>query len=306
MPSYGNATPTSGTPAGAAPAGNKAYRPDVGSYLTDAEYAAHQQNLPLTQLKASTGIQTGATNDIASHAAQLQSSQADQAARLAQSQLMAQTAAQQGLASQAAGFESQHLGETAGYASQAAKEKAGYDTSAMTLQQSLAQKQSAAEAALQAQAETRRIEEVPQLLQGLGIGGAGGVGGAGVGGVPPPINQANITGEDAARNAAFNRAKDTAGSTGRSAMSALENVMGARGLTGSPYSAGQAGGVIQAGASQLGDVNREQLIQDLAAARQRASEQYQGQIAQRGQDIATRGQNIGLASPLLALLGARY
>lgn len=163
------------------------------------------------------------------------------------------------------------------------------------------------QANLQAQAEQRRLGYIPQLLSNatsaLQLGGGGSKG-------LPEISQASTAGEDAARAAAFARAKDIAGQTGRSALTALQNVMGARGLTGTGIGATGAANVIGAGASQLADVNREQLIQDLANARARASEAYQGAIAQRGQDVALRGQNLNmmqsLTSPLYGLITARY
>lgn len=278
--SYGGKPNT--TPANAAPANNKLYRPDVGSYLTDAEYAQHQQNLPIEALKAQTGVTTGAQKDVMGYGNELQQSQAQQAAKISQAQLAAQTGAQRGLASQQAGLAQAGAGQA----------------------EQLAEKQATAEASLQASAEQRRLGQLPQALGALGISGVGDPGGQAL---PSQVDQASISaGEDSARNAAFAHAKDTAGETGRSAMSALQNVMGARGLTGSPYAVGQAGGVIGAGAQQLGDVNREQLIQALNASRQRASEAYQGQITQRGQDISTRGQNLSLVPSLLGLMTARY
>lgn len=99
------------------------------------------------------------------------------------------------------------------------------------------------------------------------------------------------SGEQAANAAALGRAKDTAGQIGRSAMNSLSDVMGARGMgISSGLGLNEAGGIIGEGARQVGEVNREQQIQALAHNRARASEQYQGNLAQRGQDI---GQSMG-------------
>lgn len=95
------------------------------------------------------------------------------------------------------------------------------------------------------------------------------------------------SGEQAANQAALARAKDTAGQIGRSAMNSLSDVMGARGMgVSSGLGLNEAGGIIGEGARQVGDVNREQQIQALAHNRARASEQYQGNLTQRGQDLS--------------------
>lgn len=162
------------------------------------------------------------------------------------------------------------------------------------------------EAKLQADAEARRIQSIPGLLQTFNSSFNKGGGAS-----PQQVDYGGaIAGEDAANSAAYARAKDTAGNQGRAALNALMDVQGARGIVGSGIGANEAGGVIGAANSNLSDVNREQLIQTLAANRARASEQYQGGIAQRGQDVTMRGQNIAAQSafvnPLLGLVTARY
>lgn len=131
--------------------------------------------------------------------------------------------------------------------------------------------------------------------------------GGGGGPMQPHVEMDPGGAEAAGQSAAFARAKDQAGSIGRSALNSLNDVMGARGITGSGIGVNQAGGVVQEGARQLGDVNREQLIQSLAMARQRASEQYQGNITQRGQDVTQQGNNVNknltIQQSLLGILG---
>lgn len=185
-------------------------------------------------------------------------------------------------------------------------QQAGLQSAAAVQASQLGMQQHEGEAKLQADAEQRRLAQFPQLLQTFNSsfksGGMAEPGHVDYGGA--------IQGEDAANSAAYGRAKDVAGQQGRAALDALHDVMGARGLTGSGISMNRAGGVIGAANSNLADVNREQLIQSLAQNRARASEQFQGNIAQRGQDVSLRGQNISaqqsFINPMLGLITARY
>jgi hypothetical protein len=79
----------------------------------------------------------------------------------------------------------------------------------------------------------------------------------------------------------------------------LQEAGAGRGITGSGLVNSQVGQAVNTGATQLGDVNREQLIQDLTNARQRASEALQA-------GITTRGQNIGLLQGALGGLTVAY
>lgn len=226
----------------------------------------------------------------------------------AQSRIQAEhAAAQQGL--QSAGYEGQGKLQAAGLqgqmglqasANEAAKQQQlssqAYGTQTLNRQ-----------AELQAAADQRRQAAMSGLL-GQAIGGASGlagqilpgglganIGGLGVGGgVGGP---GGVGGEDAARAAAFGRAKDTAGEIGRSAVSALQQNMTGRGLGRSSLANQSTGQVINQGATQLGEVNREQAIQDLQNARQRASEQFQGGLTMRGQNLGFAGNALsGLMS----------
>lgn len=160
------------------------------------------------------------------------------------------------------------------------------------LQESLAEKQMQAESDLQSQAETRRMGALQGLMGGLQGGGG-------------PLAEVSYNGsgiqgaEDSANSNAFARAKDMAGQTGAAALRSLHDVMGARGMNGSPHAAGPESQVINQGANQLGGVINTQLQSQLQANRQKASELYQGGITQRG-------QNIQATSPLVGLIGAKY
>lgn len=169
---------------------------------------------------------------------------------------------------------------------------------ALAAQQAELQKQQMGYGAgLQGQAESRRMQMFSPYLKKMmdSFNKTTTVGpGAGEGGPKPAtVDFGNISAaEDAARQASFARAKDQAGLIARSAMTGLNNAMGARGLAGSRYASGNMAGVVNQGANQLGEINREQAIQDLDVARKRASELYQGGISQRGQDVTMRGQDI--------------
>lgn len=91
---------------------------------------------------------------------------------------------------------------------------------------------------------------------------------------------------------AYARAKDVAGRQGRAAMDALMDVQGARGIVGSGLGVNEAGGIIQEGAAQLGEFNRQQLINRIENERRRQEMIYQGGISQRGQDINQRQQEL--------------
>lgn len=144
-----------------------------------------------------------------------------------------------------------------------------------------------AAAALQAQkfgegqqAQTSLLQNIPMLL-----GAAGGSGstapvtyGAGTGPMPNPAML------QASQEAAFARAKDQTGLIGKSAISGLRDSMAARGTLGSGIEGEETARVLNTGATQLGDVNRQQLEDTLTGATHAADVQYQGGIAQRGQN----------------------
>lgn len=121
------------------------------------------------------------------------------------------------------------------------------------------------------------------------------------GGSAPHVEGPMDQREQDARAAAFAREKDTIGNTTRSALNALSGQMSERGFLGSGYENQGVGRIISGGQGQLGDVAREQTIQDLNRAREAGNLRYQGDITQRGQDLQ-RQQSI------LALLnaGIRY
>ena len=76
------------------------------------------------------------------------------------------------------------------------------------------------------------------------------------------------------------------------------DVASSRGIGGSSIEGGAAADILGGQANNLGEFNREQLIQDLERQRHIADTTYAGNITQRG-------QNLGLAPSLFGLMGAR-
>lgn len=103
-------------------------------------------------------------------------------------------------------------------------------------------------------------------------------------GQQPPVSRANIAGEQAARDAAFARAKEQSGRIAASSLEGLRNSLSRRGISGGGYAQMKGAEALGPAADQLQDFTREQMIQDLGQARHVADTEYSGQIAQRGQD----------------------
>lgn len=102
--------------------------------------------------------------------------------------------------------------------------------------------------------------------------------------------------EQAARAAAFGRAKEQAGQTGLGALNALKQSMESSGQMGGSQEAQGLGQIIGGAQGGVNDFTREQLIQDLNRASGIADETYKGNITQRGQDLARQQAIIGLLS----------
>lgn len=117
------------------------------------------------------------------------------------------------------------------------------------------------------------------------------VGAGGGGGISAPTRLQAPSSVDA-NDALFARAKDKIGQVGRSALTTLRSHLASVGQAGGPEGK-VAGSVINQGVQSLGDILREQTIQDSERARDDARLDFEGQISQRGQDITSRGQDIG-------------
>jgi hypothetical protein len=143
-----------------------------------------------------------------------------------------------------------------------------------------------------------------------GSGGAGGAGGSGGGGflpqggggtsMPGPINYsttsdtpARIAGVDApdmtqANAQIFGRAKDQAGQMGRASLQSLRDELGATGMLGSGSETQGVRDIASRGMGELGEVNRSNAINESQQKADFAKMKYQGDITQRGQDIAAQ------------------
>ena len=125
-----------------------------------------------------------------------------------------------------------------------------------------------------AQAEARRQASLKALMGQYGGGG----GGEAVGG-------GNIAfDEQGARNAAFARAKDQAGSVARSSMDSLREYLGSSGQLGGAKEMQGAQDVMADAAGSVGDYTRDQLMMDLDRAGQISDRNFSG--AHRDKDRA--------------------
>lgn len=104
---------------------------------------------------------------------------------------------------------------------------------------------------------------------------------------------------DAARAAAFARAKEQAGLNANAALESLQDVMGRRGLRGSSIEAGATGDIIQGGGTDIAKVITQQMQDELANIQHVSDTTYQGNIAQRGQDLQAK-------QALLSVLAGLY
>lgn len=146
-------------------------------------------------------------------------------------------------------------------------------------------------AKLQADAEARRLAA---LSSSFGQDSA----------LLPKVGGSNIASdENAARSAAFGRAKDQAGQIARSAMTAVEENVAGRGVAGGGIEALQKAGAIQNASAPLQDLTREQYIQDLNRSADISDQTYAGNITQRGQDVSQKNSQ---KASLLALINQAF
>jgi len=101
--------------------------------------------------------------------------------------------------------------------------------------------------------------------------------------------------ENAARAAAFARAKDQAGKVARSSLTSLREALATSGGLGSGYEAAATGGVLGGATGSLGDFTREQLIQDLDRSRQVSDRERAAGLTERGKGISRQQSLLGLS-----------
>lgn len=139
-------------------------------------------------------------------------------------------------------------------------------------------------------------------LNGPGASGVPGSGVPGGGGVPggsggpsqvraPSEGVAPVDTSEATRGE-FAHAKDQVGQETGGALTGLRSALAGRGLLGSGAESRGTTGVITKGQGQLGEVSRQQASTASELEQKNAETNYQGNVAQRGQDITQRGQDI--------------
>lgn len=158
-----------------------------------------------------------------------------------------------------------------------------YETQAQTkLQADLAAQQAQQSAQLQADAEARRISQL-SAIQGSVL--------------PTVSHGTSLAGDEAAaRSAAFARAKDTAGQTAQASLKALTDVMANSGRMGSSMEASGISDIIGDAGGDINNFTRDELMMDLARAAEIADMEYQGGIAQRGQNLSQVPSLLGMIS----------
>lgn len=144
---------------------------------------------------------------------------------------------------------------------------------------------------------------------GSGTGAGGGTGASGPGGslgglytatsgpvgTGSPVGAIGPIDNSAANAAAFSRAKDTVGRTGRASIDALRGELGATGQLGGGAEVAGVRDAILSGQGQLSDVARSQAINDSGQALDIAKTNQSAAITQRGQDISAQEANARLA-----------
>lgn len=96
-----------------------------------------------------------------------------------------------------------------------------------------------------------------------------------------------------AQRAVFGRAKDRAGQIASSALTGLRSALASRGVLGSGMETQGTVDAAMQGANIIGDVSREEAIQESQRGERAREFQTQAQLQQRGQDISQRGQDLG-------------
>jgi len=122
--------------------------------------------------------------------------------------------------------------------------------------------------------------------------GGGGGGGGGPAATPAPLPSITPPDTSAAQANAFARAKDQVALQTASSLASLRSALAGRGMLGGGGEVRGTQNVLTAGQAQLGDVSREQAIQEGQRLTDFAKAGYEGAITQRGQDITARGQDI--------------
>ena len=109
-----------------------------------------------------------------------------------------------------------------------------------------------------------------------------------------PTTYAPTFNEEAARAAAFGRAKDQAGKTALASLQALQDVMAGRGLRGSSIESNETADILGGGAGEINDFTRDQLMLDLNRAGDISDRESSAALTRRGQDLSYKQSLLGL------------
>lgn len=279
-------SPTAGNPGQAAQAQQATYRPDFGVAMTDLQYQQAIQSRGQQQVSQASGAiqgggpgsaysvdpsgvsysvtapaNLGAEKERLGMQSEFAGREREADSALMERQRAAQQAAQAGLAQQQQQSELDFLKAQQGGAQ--ALQQGGFAGQENLLKQ----RAQVGEGAWQSRLKT--IQALPPIDGGQS-------------GSTLPFN------EEAARAAAFGRAKEQAGGTANAAIRALQSAMEGRGMTGSTLEAQGMGEIVGGAGGAVNDFTTEQLMADLQRAGQLEDRNYAGGLQRRGQDIAYR------------------
>lgn len=117
------------------------------------------------------------------------------------------------------------------------------------------------------------------------------------GATAPHVGGANVPfDENAARGAAFARAKETAGQNAVAAMNAIKEASESMGQMGSSVEGQRIGAAMGGAAGDINDFTRERMIQDFDRAGRISDRNYAGDITQRGQDMQAKNALLALVN----------
>ena len=105
---------------------------------------------------------------------------------------------------------------------------------------------------------------------------------------------------DAARAAAFARAKEQAGANAQASLRSMQDLMSSRGLHGSSIEAGAMGDVVAGGSSDISKFITNQLNEDLSNQQHVNDMTYQGGITQRGQDMHAKQSYMSMLASMMS------
>jgi hypothetical protein len=170
-------------------------------------------------------------------------------------------------------------GTAADMKKQQAQNEAESALSAQNSQQMMQRSQQQSQ--LQAEAMLRMQSQLPGIMNTVGGGGA-------------QVHYGGNGEFEAAKAAAFARSKDAAGRTGRAALDQLRDLYAGNNMADSGSFLQREGDIVSGAAGQVGEMNRQQLLDDINAETHAADQEFQGGITQRGQNISLTQALLGL------------